>query len=52
MVVLRSNPLDDIRHTRDIVYVLKNGFVYDGEDAARVYPDAVPAPRFYFQNTR
>ena len=49
LLVLRSNPLDDIRNTQDIAYVLRDGVVYDGRDAARVYPGPREAARFYFQ---
>ena len=52
LVVLSTNPLDDIRNTREIVYVVKNGVVYSGEDGARVYPEPVEAPAFYFQRER
>ena len=34
--------------TRSIVYVLKNGFVHSGADAARVHPDPELAPPMYF----
>ncbi len=52
LVVLGANPLDDIRHTQQVVYVLKNGVVYSGEDGGRVYPDPEAAPAFYFQRER
>ena len=48
LVVLTANPLDDIRHTRAIEYVMKNGVLYAGADAARVYPDPQPAGKMYF----
>jgi hypothetical protein len=44
LVILDANPLDDIRNTRRIDRVMKNGFLYSGMDAARVYPDPAPAP--------
>ncbi len=31
VVMLRSNPLDDIRNSEDIAYVMKNGRLYDTE---------------------
>ena len=37
---------------RQVVYVVKNGVVYSGEDAARVYPGPVAAPAMYFQRER
>ena len=38
LVVLAADPLEDIRNTQEIVYVLKNGVVYGGADGGRVYP--------------
>ncbi len=49
LVILKENPLDDIRNTRSIRYVVKNGVVYSGEDASRVYPDPQPARPLYFK---
>ena len=49
LVVLSENPLDDIRNTQSVVYVLRDGVVYDGPDAARVFPEPRPAAPFYFQ---
>jgi hypothetical protein len=48
IVVMTKNPLDNIRHTREIEYVLKNGVVYSGGDASRVYPDPEKAEKMYF----
>ena len=48
LMILRENPLEHIRNTRSIRYVIKNGVVYDGSDAARVYPDPEPAKNLYF----
>ena len=44
---MSADPLDDIRNTRAIRFVIKQGVVYNGEDLARVYPDAAPAQRMY-----
>jgi len=52
LVVLGANPLDDIRNSQAVVYVVKNGVVYSGEDAARVYPGPIEAPAMYFQRER
>ncbi|NNF26495.1 MAG: amidohydrolase family protein, partial [Gemmatimonadetes bacterium] len=49
LVVLTENPLEDIRNTQAIRYVIKAGLVYDGRDASRVFPDPREAPPFYFQ---
>ncbi len=48
LIIMSANPLNDIRNTREIVYVMKNGVLYSGDDAARVYPDPAPAGRMYF----
>ncbi len=49
LVVMRKNPLDDIRNTRSIAYVMANGVVFAGDDLARVYPDPAPSRPMYFQ---
>jgi len=49
LVVLRENPLDNIRHTTSIRYVMKHGVVYSGDDASRVFPSPRPAGTMYFR---
>ena len=48
LVILKANPLDDIRNAREVELVVQNGIVYSGEDASRVYPNPRPAPRMYY----
>ncbi|HMB93527.1 MAG TPA: amidohydrolase family protein, partial [Rhodothermales bacterium] len=38
LVVLNANPLDNIRNTNTIRYVMKNGRLYDGNTLNEVYP--------------
>ena len=38
LVVLGSNPLDDIRNTLDMRYVMKGGFLYEAETLDEVWP--------------
>jgi len=38
LIVLDKNPLDDIRNTNTIQYVMKNGRLYDGNTCDEVYP--------------
>ena len=45
IVILNSNPLDDLRNTVDIRYVMKDGRLYDGMTLDEVYPDARPMER-------
>ncbi len=40
LVILGSNPLDDLRNTVDIEYVMKDGRLYDGESLDEVHPEA------------
>ncbi len=42
LVVLNSNPLDDIRNTTDIRYVVQGGVVYDGDTLDEVWPKPKP----------
>ncbi len=51
LIILSANPLEDIRNTRKIELVMKNGVLYSGEDAARVFPDPRPAGDFYFKRS-
>jgi imidazolonepropionase-like amidohydrolase/Tol biopolymer transport system component len=38
MIVLNSNPLADIHNSRDLLYVIKNGVVYDAATLDEVWP--------------
>ncbi len=42
LVVLRSNPLEDIRNTLDIVHVMQGGVLYDAETLDEVWPTNTP----------
>lgn len=43
LIVLNANPLDDIRNTADIAYVMKAGRMYDDETLDEVWPGRRPA---------
>ena len=47
--VLDRNPLEDIRNTNSIRYVVKNGFVYDGNTLDQVWPVRRPHPTPYWR---
>lgn len=49
LVVLASNPLENVRNAREVVYVMVNGVLYSGVDASQVYPNPTPTGRMYFQ---
>lgn len=42
LLVLNSNPLDDIRNTLDIMYVMKAGRLYDDETLDEIWPTPRP----------
>ena len=44
LVVLRHNPLDDIRHTNTPAYVIKNGEVYQADTLDQVWPEERALP--------
>ena len=46
LVVLDENPLQDIRKTNPVRYVMDNGRLYDGDTLTELYPSAreLPAP--------
>ncbi|MDZ7632874.1 MAG: amidohydrolase family protein [Gemmatimonadaceae bacterium] len=45
LLVLDGNPLDDIRNTNTIHFVMKNGRVYDGNTLDEVWPRARALPK-------
>ncbi|HEY8469908.1 MAG TPA: amidohydrolase family protein [Longimicrobiales bacterium] len=44
LIVLDANPLEDIRNTNTIRYVMKNGRLYEGDTLNEVWPRQRPAP--------
>jgi imidazolonepropionase-like amidohydrolase len=38
LIILNSNPLDDIHNSRDIKYVMKDGILYDGDTLDEIWP--------------
>jgi len=45
LIVLDSNPLDDIKNTNTIRYVMKNGRVYEGNTLNEIWPRQRPMPK-------
>ena len=41
LVILEKNPLNNIRNTNEIKYVVKNGFIYDAETLNMIYPKQI-----------
>jgi imidazolonepropionase-like amidohydrolase len=48
LIVLNSNPLDDIRNSADLRYVMKGGELYDASTLDRIWPDPHPFPTPYW----
>ena len=44
LMILDSNPLDDVRNTNTIRWVMKNGRLYEGNTLSEVWPRAKPLP--------
>jgi len=38
MIIMEKNPLENIRNTNTIQYVMKNGRLYEGNTCDEVYP--------------
>ena len=49
LVILNGNPLENIRQTNTVAYVMKNGRLYNADNLAEVYPDPKSAPVFDWQ---
>jgi Tol biopolymer transport system component len=47
--VLDANPLDDIRNTNTVRYVMKNGRLYEAETLKEIWPRQREAPRGWWQ---
>jgi hypothetical protein len=50
LVVLNSNPLDNIRNTLDSKYVMKGGKLYDAMSLDEIWPKAIPFGPTYWVN--
>jgi hypothetical protein len=48
LVVLDANPLENIRNSNTVRYVMKNGRLYEGASLDEVYPRARAAGKFYW----
>ncbi|MBM3465933.1 MAG: amidohydrolase family protein, partial [Armatimonadetes bacterium] len=50
LAVIRGNPLEDIRVSSNIRYVMLNGRLYDADRLDELAPRARPRPPFYFED--
>ena len=49
-MVLNSNPLDDIRNTADIRYVMKGGRLWEADTLDEIWPEQQPFGDRYWVN--
>jgi adenine deaminase len=50
LMVLNSNPLENIKNTLDARYVMKGGKLYDAMSLDEIWPKAVPFGPYYWVN--
>ena len=50
LMVLNTNPLDNIKNTLDMKYVMKGGKLYDAMSLDEIWPKAVPFGPYYWVN--
>jgi adenine deaminase len=48
LMVLNGNPLDDIRKTADIQYVMKAGVLYDATSLDQIWPRSIRFGDYYW----
>jgi len=48
LVILQENPLEDIRNTNTIRYVMKNGEFFDGDTLDQIWPEKKKLPPFWW----
>lgn len=48
LIVYDKNPLENIRNTNTIHYVMRNGEMFEGDTMNEVYPVKKPLPKFYW----
>ena len=51
MVVLSRNPIEDLRATQDLVWVVKNGEVFEAETLNQIWPEQKALPTPWWQST-
>ena len=49
LVILDANPLENIRNTNTVRFVVKNGRMYEGDTLGEVWPELKEGPRYSWQ---
>ena len=50
LVILNTNPLDNIKNSKDISHVMKNGRLYDGNTLDELHPTKKPLPKMWWMD--
>jgi imidazolonepropionase-like amidohydrolase len=48
LIVLVKNPLEEIRNTNTIKYVMKNGELFEGDTLNQIWPQQKPTSRMWW----
>jgi len=48
LMVLNSNPLEDVHNTLNMLYVMKAGRLYDSETLDEIWPERKPFGKYYW----
>jgi Tol biopolymer transport system component/imidazolonepropionase-like amidohydrolase len=51
LIVLDRNPLENIKNTNSIRYVMKNGEIYEGDTLTQIWPQQKPLPKPFWWDT-
>ncbi len=52
LVILDENPLENIRNSNSVRYVIKDGIIYDASSLDEIHPEEKKAPEFDWQTQR
>jgi imidazolonepropionase-like amidohydrolase len=52
LIVLAKSPLDDIRNTNTIEFVMKNGEMFEGNTLDQIWPQQRTLPRMWWWDER
>jgi len=51
LVILAADPLEDIRNTNTLAYVVRSGELYDADTLDRIWPEPKPLPTQWWWQT-
>ncbi len=51
LIVLDRNPLENIKNTNSVRYVMKNGELYEGDTLNMIWPEQKPLPKQFWWDT-